>query len=50
MGRDGPEVKPAKVRVVSITINGKYRVDATINKENMLQRIHTWVPIPCSAT
>ena len=23
---------------------GKYRVDATINKENMLQRIHTWVP------
>ncbi len=23
---------------------GKYRVDATINKENLLQRIHTWVP------
>ena len=32
--------------VVSITVNGKYRVDATINKENMLQRIHTWVPDP----
>ena len=32
--------------VVSITVNGKYRVDATINKENMLQRIHTWVPNP----
>ena len=30
----------------SITVNGKYRVDATINKENMLQRIHTWVPDP----
>ena len=25
---------------------GKYRVDATINKEHMLQRIHTWVPDP----
>src|SRR6185503_11605497 len=31
------------MRVVSITW-GKYRVDATINKENLLQRIHTWVP------
>ncbi len=46
MGRDGPEVKPAKVRVVSITVSGKYRVDATINQENMLQRIHTWVANP----
>ena len=46
MGRDGPEVKPAKVRVVSITINGKYRADATINADNMLQRIHTWVANP----
>lgn len=46
MGRDGPEVKPAKVRVISITVNGKYRVDATINQENMLQRIHTWVADP----
>ena len=46
MGRDGPEVKPAKVNVVSITVNGKYRVDATINEQNMLQRIHTWVPDP----
>jgi glyoxylase-like metal-dependent hydrolase (beta-lactamase superfamily II) len=46
MGRDGPEVKPAKVRVVSITINGKYRVDATVNQENRLQRIHTWVSNP----
>ncbi len=43
MGRDGPEVSPERMRVVSITW-GKYRIDATINKENLLQRIHTWVP------
>jgi glyoxylase-like metal-dependent hydrolase (beta-lactamase superfamily II) len=46
MGRDGPEVKPAKVNVVSITVNGKYRVDATINQQHLLQRIHTWVAHP----
>lgn len=46
MGRDGPEVKPAKVHVVSITFMGKYRMDATINAQNMLQRIHTWVANP----
>ena len=44
MGRDGPTTAPEKVTVVSITVMGKYRVDATINKESMLQRIHTWVP------
>jgi glyoxylase-like metal-dependent hydrolase (beta-lactamase superfamily II) len=44
MGRDGPETAPEKVTVVSITVNGRYRVDATINKEHLLQRIHTWVP------
>jgi glyoxylase-like metal-dependent hydrolase (beta-lactamase superfamily II) len=43
MGRDGPEVSPERMRVVSITW-GKYRVDATVNKEHLLQRIHTWVP------
>jgi len=46
MGRDGPEFKPPKVWVVSITIGGKYRVDATINQQHMLQRIHTWVADP----
>ncbi len=46
MGRDGPEVAPAKVSVVSITIDGKYRVDATVNSQHMLQRIHTWVSNP----
>jgi glyoxylase-like metal-dependent hydrolase (beta-lactamase superfamily II) len=46
MGRDGPTTTPEKVRVVSITLLGKYRVDATVNAANMLQRIHTWVPDP----
>ncbi len=45
MGRDGPETAPEKMTVVSITL-GKYRLDATINKEHLLQRIHTWVPNP----
>ncbi len=44
MGRDGATVSPEKVTIVSITVMGKYRVDATINSENLLQRIHTWVP------
>ena len=46
MGRDGATTKPEKVTIVSITVLGKYRVDATINQENLLQRIHTWVPDP----
>ncbi len=45
-GRDGHTTAPDKVTVVSITALGRYKVDATINKENMLQRIHTWVPDP----
>jgi glyoxylase-like metal-dependent hydrolase (beta-lactamase superfamily II) len=46
MGRDGPTTTPEKVTVVSITLLGRYRVDATINQEHLLQRIHTWVPDP----
>jgi len=46
MGRDGATTKPEKVTIVSITVLGKYRVDATINGANLLQRIHTWVPDP----
>ena len=46
MGRYGATVNPEKMRIVSITVMGKYRVDATINSENLLQRIHTWVPEP----
>lgn len=45
-GRDGNTTVPEKVTVVSITMLGRYRVDATINKEDMLQRLHTWVPDP----
>ncbi len=44
MGRDGATVSPEKVTIVSITLMDKYRVDATINSRNLLQRIHTWVP------
>ena len=45
-GRDGATTVPEKVTVVSITMFGKYKVDATINKENMVQRIHTYVADP----
>ena len=46
MGRDGVTVRPERMRIVSITVMGRYRVDATINSANLLQRIHTWVPDP----
>ncbi|MSR19763.1 MAG: MBL fold metallo-hydrolase [Gemmatimonadetes bacterium] len=46
MGRDGPTTTPARVTVVAITVLGKYRVDATINQQNLLQRIHTRVADP----
>jgi glyoxylase-like metal-dependent hydrolase (beta-lactamase superfamily II) len=46
MGRDLPTTTPDKVTIVSIQVMGKYQVDATINKEHMLQRIHTRVPDP----
>jgi len=45
MGRDGPTTVPDKVHVVSITM-GPYRIDATINKQNQIQRIHTMVSEP----
>jgi len=45
MGRDGPTTRPERMRVVSISF-GRFRIDATVNRENMLQRIHTWVPDP----
>lgn len=46
MGRDLPTTIPEKVTVVSIQVMGRYRVDATINQNNLLQRIHTRVPDP----
>jgi glyoxylase-like metal-dependent hydrolase (beta-lactamase superfamily II) len=45
-GRDGHTTMPEKVTIVSITVLGRYRVDATINKAHLLQRIHTWIPDP----
>ena len=45
-GRDGNVVNPEKMHVVAITMLGKYRVDATINSQNQIQRIKTTVNIP----
>ena len=45
-GRDGNVVDPVKMHVVAITMFGKYRVDATINPQNQIQRIKTTVNIP----
>ncbi|HJN46322.1 MAG TPA: MBL fold metallo-hydrolase [Vicinamibacterales bacterium] len=45
-GRDGNVVQPEKMHVVAITMFGKYRVDATINPQNQIQRIKTTVNIP----
>ena len=45
-GRDGNVVAPEKMYVVAITMFGKYRVDATINAQNQIQRIKTTVNIP----
>ncbi len=33
-----------RVTVISITALGKYRVNATINAENLIERVQTWVP------
>ncbi len=46
MGRDGATRRPEKVTVVSITVLGRYHVSGTINRDNLLQRIQTWVPEP----
>ena len=46
MGRDGNVVLPEKMHVVSITMLGKYRVDATINGQHQIQRIHVMVNEP----
>jgi glyoxylase-like metal-dependent hydrolase (beta-lactamase superfamily II) len=45
-GRDGNVVQPEKVHVVAITMLGKYRVDATINSQNLITRIKTTVGEP----
>ncbi len=45
-GRDGNVVMPEKMHVVAITMLEKYRVDATINSQNQIQRIKTTVNEP----
>jgi glyoxylase-like metal-dependent hydrolase (beta-lactamase superfamily II) len=42
-GRDGNVVNLDKMHVVAITVLGKYRMDATINQQNQIQRIKTTV-------
>jgi glyoxylase-like metal-dependent hydrolase (beta-lactamase superfamily II) len=44
MGRDGLTIIPEITNVVQITAPGGFKIDATINKEHMLQRMHTLVP------
>jgi len=36
----------SKVTVVSFTALGKYRVNGTINDQNLVERVQTWVPNP----
>jgi glyoxylase-like metal-dependent hydrolase (beta-lactamase superfamily II) len=37
-------VPKRRVTMVSITALGKYRVNATINGDNLIERVQTWVP------
>jgi glyoxylase-like metal-dependent hydrolase (beta-lactamase superfamily II) len=43
MGRDGLTIIPEITNVVQITAPGGFKIDATINKEHMLQRMHALV-------
>ncbi|MDX1980757.1 MAG: MBL fold metallo-hydrolase [Bryobacteraceae bacterium] len=46
-GRDGATTGAIeKMTIVSITVMGKYRVNATINPQNIIQRIETKFPHP----
>lgn len=46
-GRDGATTAGIeKVTVVSATVLGRYRVNATINSQNLIQRVQTWIPHP----
>jgi len=45
-GRDGNVVAPERVHVVAITMFGKYRVDATVNSRNQIQRLKTTIANP----
>ncbi len=46
-GRDGAATADLeKAVVLSATVLGRYRVNATVNEHNRIQRIQTWVPHP----
>ena len=50
-GRDGATTsKIEKSIVLSATVLGRYRVNATINDRNLIQRLQPGSPIPSSAT
>src|SRR5262245_7920523 len=46
VGRDPSTTIPEKTYNVVINVNGKYKMDATINLRNRIQRIHTMVSEP----
>ena len=46
VGRDPSTTIPEKTYNIVININGKYKMDATMNGQNRLQRIHTMVSEP----
>ncbi|MBI4888512.1 MAG: MBL fold metallo-hydrolase [Acidobacteria bacterium] len=35
-----------RLRIISFTALGKYRVNGTINEQNLVERVQTWVPNP----
>ena len=35
-----------RLNIISITVLGKYRVNGTINDQNLVERVQTWVPNP----
>jgi hypothetical protein len=35
-----------RLNIISITLLGKYRVNATINDQNLVERVQTWIPNP----
>lgn len=46
-GRDGAATGAIeKVVVLSATVMGRYRVNATVNSRNFIQRVQTWTPHP----
>lgn len=46
-GRDGAATAGIeKVVVLSATVLGRYRVNATVNHDNYIQRVQTWIPHP----